>query len=286
MKAWPQFASRFLTYLLLGVWTVVCVLPLYWVLLASLKGEEAVMHGPRYLPFVDFAPNLEAWRFILLDSHENLLWPLWNSLFVSATATVIAMLFACLLLYALTRLWQNAKITRVLLWFVLSSRILPPVSMVIALYMAAKFAGMLDTRTALVMTYTAINLPVATWLLMPAFGTRATEQEEAALLEGVPHIGILRGILLPMLLPTLAAVALIVFMMCWNEYFFAAYLTTNLASTLTPWMVGQLSLKEAQVGGGPEEWAHLSAATVLMVTPLLLFASVAMRVLYRRSSTR
>jgi ABC-type glycerol-3-phosphate transport system permease component len=52
---------------------------------------------------------------------------------------------------------------------------------------------------------------------------------------------------------------------------------------LTPWMVGQLSLKEAQVGGGPEEWAHLSAATVLMVAPLVLFAGVAMRLLSRRS---
>jgi ABC-type glycerol-3-phosphate transport system permease component len=155
--------------------------------------------------------------------------------------------------------------------------------MVIALYMAAKFAGLLDTRTALIITYTAINLPVATWLLLPAFGTCATDQEEAAILEGLSHVGILKGVLLPMLLPTVLSVALIIFVLCWNEYFFAAYLTTNEASTLTPWMVGQLSMKEAQIGGEPEEWAHLSAATVLMVAPLLVFSGMAMRMLSRRS---
>jgi multiple sugar transport system permease protein len=283
MSVRPLSPGRMLTYFVLVVWSVVCLLPLYWVLLASLKGEEAVMHGPRYLPFIDFTPNLDAWRFILFDSHENLLWPFWNSLVVSAAATLLTSVFACLLLYALTRFQYSAQARRWMLLLVLSSRILPPVSMVIALYMAAKFAGILDTRTALVITYTAINLPVATWLLLPTFGARATEQEESALLEGVSHVGILWGILLPMLRPGLAAVALIIFVLCWNEYFFAAYLTTNLASTLTPWMVGQLSLKEAQVGGGPEEWAHLSAAAVLMVAPLLLFAGVALRVLSRRS---
>jgi multiple sugar transport system permease protein len=283
MKRQSLSFGRIATYFVLFSWAVVCVFPLYWVLLSSLKGEAYDSHGPGYLPFIDFIPNLDAWRFILFDSHENLLRPFWNSLLVSTTATVLTMLIACLMLYALTRLHKNEKSKRLMLWFVLSSRVLPPVSMVIALYMAAHFAGLLETRTALIITYTAVNLPVATWLLMPTFGTCATEQEDAATLEGVTHFGILTEILLPMLLPSLAAVALIIFAFCWNEYFFAAYLTTNQASTLTPWMVGQLSIKEAQVGGGPEEWAHLSAATILMVAPLVLFAGVAMRFLASRS---
>lgn len=284
MKLRQLSPSRIITYFVLLVWSAICILPLYWVLLASFKSEDAIMQGPRYIAFVDFKPNLDAWYFILLDSHENLLQPLWNSLVVSVVATSLAVFLACLMLYSLTRFRRDAKTKSWLLLLVLSSRILPPVSMVIALYMAAKFAGLLDTRTALVITYSAINLPVATWLLLPAFGSRATEQEEAAILEGVSHIGILRGILLPMLLPTLLSVALIIFVLCWNEYIFAVYLTTNEASTLTPWMVGQLSMKEAQIGGEPEEWAHLSAATVLMVTPLLLFSSIAMRLLARRST--
>ncbi len=271
--------KRTAVYCILAFWSFVCVFPLYWVFIASLKDEDAIIHAPRYLPFLDFTPSLEAWRFILIDSSENLLLPLLNSFVVSAAATLIVIASTCLLLYAITRL---GKIRPWLLTLILASRILPPATVVIALYLMAQKAGLLDTRTALALTYSAVNLPVATWLLLPVFGKRATEQEEAALLEGVGHLFILWDILLPMLARSLAAVALIVFVLAWNEYLFAAILTTNHASTLTPWMVGQLSIKEAQVGGEPEEWAHLSAATVLMVTPLLLFSGVAMRMLSGR----
>ena len=70
-------------------------------------------------------------------------------------------------------------------------------------------------------------------------------------------------------------------MLCWNEYLFAAALTAERALTLTPWAVGQLSMKEAQVGGEPEEWANHSAATPLMATPALLLAALAQRQIAR-----
>jgi multiple sugar transport system permease protein len=274
--------KRTALYVALALWSIICIFPLYWVFIASLKSEDAIIHGPRFLPYIDFTPSTEAWRFILSDSSENLLLPLFNSFVISAVSTLAVMAITSLLLYASTRLFKSGSL---LLTLVLASRALPPVTIAIALYAMAQNSGLLDTRTALVICYSAINLPVATWLLLPSFGHRATEQEESALLEGVTHIQILWDILLPMILRSVAAVALIVFVLCWNEYLFAAYLTTNHASTLTPWMVGQLSIKEAQVGGEPEEWAHLSAATVLMVTPLLLFSSVAMRMLAHRSTT-
>jgi multiple sugar transport system permease protein len=274
---------RAATYAILCLWSFICILPLYWVFIASLKPEDAIIHGPRYLPFIDFTPSPEAWHFILFDSSENLLRPLFNSFVTSASATLIVIAGTCLLLYAITRLGKTSPWLPTLM---LATRILPPATVVIALYMMAQKTGLLDTRTALVLTYSAINLPVAIWLLLPVFGARATEQEEAALLEGVRHIYILWDILCPMIMNSIAAVALIVFVLAWNEYLFAAILTTEHASTLTPWMVGQLSIKEAQVGGEPEEWAHLSAATVVMVTPLLLFSGVALRMLAGRATAK
>jgi multiple sugar transport system permease protein len=276
--------KRAVLYILLLLWSAVCIFPLYWVLLASLKSEDAIVHGPRFFPFVDFMPTLDAWRFILFDSHENLLKPLFNSLLVSGASTGVATASACLMLYGITRFHSPRHFkNHWLLWAVLATRILSPACLVIPLYMMALTVGLLDTQLSLIIAYSAINLPVAVWLLMPAFGSRATEQEEAATLDGAQRLYVLWDILLPMLLQSIASVALIIFILCWNEYFFAAYLTTNHAATLTPWMVGQLSLKEAQIGGEPEEWAHLSAATVLMVAPLLLFAATVQRVLGRRS---
>ena len=84
-----------------------------------------------------------------------------------------------------------------------------------------------------------------------------------------------------MVRPGVAATGLIVFLMCWNEYLFAAYLTADQALTLPPWAVGQLSLKEAQIGGEAEEWAHLSAATILMMLPALAFAAFVQKHLAR-----
>ena len=80
-----------------------------------------------------------------------------------------------------------------------------------------------------------------------------------------------------MLRASIAAAGFVVFLLCWNEYLFAAYLTADHALTLPPWAVGQLSMKEAQAGGEAEEWAHLSAATVLMMLPALAFGAFVQR---------
>lgn len=154
----------------------------------------------------------------------------------------------------------------------LATRILPPIILMIPLYMLAMVTGTRDTHAAMIFVYTAINVPVAVWLLLPVLGPRATEQEEAAQLDGASHFGIFFTILLPMVKAGVAAAGLIVFLMCWNEYLFAVYLTADHALTLPPWAVGQLSMKEAQVGGEAEEWAHLSAATILMMIPALIFS--------------
>ncbi len=142
--------------------------------------------------------------------------------------------------------------------------------------------GLLDTKFALVATYTAVNLPVGVWLLQPVFGTVASEQEEAARLDGASHLRIVLTILLPMLAANIAAVGMLLFVLCWNEYLFATYLSFDNALTLPPWMAGQISIKEAQVGSEAEETAHLAAATMFMAVPLIAAASMVQRFLGRR----
>jgi ABC-type glycerol-3-phosphate transport system permease component len=163
----------------------------------------------------------------------------------------------------------------------LSVRVVPPVVIALPIYVLAGRIGLLDSRSLLICVYAAINLPVALWLVAPAFGRNATEQEEAALLDGASHAGIFFGILLPMLLRPMAVTGLFLFILCWNEYLFAAYLAFDHAKTLSPWMVGQLSMKEAQAGGEAEELAHLAAASVFMALPALALASAVHRFLGR-----
>jgi multiple sugar transport system permease protein len=168
----------------------------------------------------------------------------------------------------------------------LATRVLPPIVIVLPIYFMAQAAGTLDSRLALIFTYTASNLPVAVWLLHPVFGARPSEQEESALLDGASHARIFFTIAVPMASAGIAAAGLLIFVLCWNEYLFAAHLSYDRAMTLPPWMVGQISMKEAQAGSEAEEWAHLSAATVLMVLPVLACTAAVQRVLSRISVWR
>ncbi len=276
--------SKVATYGVLWLWAVVCIFPLYWVALASIKAVEDLDGGPAFLPFIDFMPMLDAWRFILTDAYENLVMRFVNSAVAAACATLLALTLGSLAAYGLSRFRPPVFHGSTIMAAILATRILPPMVMVLPLYVMFNWASLLDTRTALIITYGAVNLPVAVWLLRPVFGMRASDQEEAALLDGASRFRIFFEIAVPMAAGGIVAAGILIFVLCWNEYLFAAFLTTNEAMTVPPWMVGQLSMKEAQVGGGAEEWSNLSAATVLMTAPLLLVTVFAQRALARMAT--
>jgi multiple sugar transport system permease protein len=315
------------TYAVLGLWTLVCLFPFYWIVVTSLKGETEIVRGPFYLPFVDFAPSLDAWAFILFYPYENLLGRFINSASVALASTLLTLLVGGMATYGLSRFRVAVPWRAIALGFlgallagsaiafpayrlpallglaisfvlvpttgffrhgsaiggdgiliaIVATRILPPVVIVLPLYLAAYATGLLDTRFALIFTYTAVNLPVAVWLLQGVFGKVATDQEEAARLDGASHFRIFLEILAPTVAVGIAAVGLLIATLCWTEYLLAAYLTGDHAMTLPPWVVGQMSVKEAQVGGDQIEWSRLCASIVVMVAPLLVCAALAMR---------
>ena len=277
---------RILTYTLLVLWSLVCLFPLYWVAVTSLKGDPEIMRGPYFLPFIDFTPSLDAWVSVFTYANDHLLLRFFNSAVVAVTSTLLTVLLGGLAVYGLTRFryvlrWIPALSNEGILFAILATRILPPVAVVLPIYVMALYTGAVDTHFALIFTYTAANLPVAVWLLLPVFGNIATPQEEAAQLDGASHFRIFLTIFLPMVAASTAAVGLVIFILCWNEYLFAAYLTSDKVSTLPAWIMGQMSIKEAQVGGDGDEWPQLSAAMIFMIAPLLACTAFAQRVLGR-----
>ena len=103
---------------------------------------------------------------------------------------------------------------------ILATRILPPVVIVLPIYLIVQKIGALDTRFALIATYTAVNLPVAVWLSQPVLGEVATDLEEAAQLDGASRFRIFFKIVVPVAARGLFATGLLIFVLCWNEYFF------------------------------------------------------------------
>ncbi len=328
--------ARFGTYAVLFAWAFLCIFPIYWVANTSLKSMDDIGRAGGYLPFIDYFPTLDSWRFILLDHSENLVSRLVNSAVIGGVATVLTLTVGAMAIYALTRFpptvrWSTlacaalasgcllaalsfsggllrvaflatatASLTLAyglrgrgplassegMIFAFLATRALSPAVLVLPLYLMAEAAGLRDTHALMILVYSALNLPVALWLLLPVLGPRATEQEEAATLDGASRLYVLFHVLLPMARGGVAAAGLVVFLLCWNEYLFAAYLTADQALTLPPWAVGQLSLKEAQIGGEAVEWAHLSAATLLAMMPALLLSALVQTWLARSISVR
>ena len=277
-------------YTVLGLWGIVCLFPVYWLASTSIKSIDDIDTGPRFLPFLDYRPTLRAWDFILFDSHENLVTALFNSGLVAVVASGLAMLLGGIATYGLTRFsysipgFGGGNANRAIMWGMLATRVIPPVVLVIPVYMMARMTGTLDTPLALIVTYVALNIPVAVWLLQPVLGSTASEQEEAAWLEGASHRMIFFTIVAPMAAEGIAAAWLLVLVLCWNEYLLATSLVTSGAMTLPVWLEGQMSIKEAQIGAEAEELANFSAVATLMIMPLIAFAGVAQRVITRRST--
>lgn len=265
--------SRVATYIALGVWSVICILPLYWLALASIKSVADLDRPPSYLPFLDFAPDLAAWRFILLDPVESLLPRFINSFLISSASAIVTLLFAIFSVYGVTRFRMKARHNHMWIVFaVIALRLVPPVLVALPAYLLATQFDVMDTHGLLIAIYSAFNFPLALLLAIPVLGMKASVEEESARLDGAGHVTMLTDVLLPMHRARLLTIGLLLFLLCWNEYLFATYLTYDHAETLTPWMVGQLSMKEAQAGGEAEELSHMAAAAIFMAMPALVLA--------------
>jgi multiple sugar transport system permease protein len=150
-------------------------------------------------------------------------------------------------------------------FWMISQRILPPVAVVIPIYVMFQQVGLLDTHLALIVTYTTVNLPIAVWLMRDYFRTLPAELEESAQLDGAGPYRIFRSIVLPLAAPGIAATFLLVLVFCWNEYLLALFLTSANAQTLP------LSIAAQNATRGPQWW-YMSVLILLMITPVIAIA--------------
>jgi multiple sugar transport system permease protein len=160
------------------------------------------------------------------------------------------------------------------------TRILPPVAIVLPVYLMIEQMGLLDTRSAVIAAYTAANLPVALWLLRGFVEEIPQEIEDAAQIDGASHWRIFFTMILPLARSGIAASGLLVFILCWNEFLFATYLTTDHALTMPPFLAGQMATREQMASAEPA-WGYFSVLIVLMVAPLIFFMGLVQRVISR-----
>jgi multiple sugar transport system permease protein len=171
-----------------------------------------------------------------------------------------------LLLWQMTRRrFRRAAANQDVAFWMISQRILPPVAVVVPIYVMFQRLGLLDTRVALIITYTAVNLPIAVWLMRDYFRSISIELEESAAIDGASPYRILRSIVLPLSAPGLAATFLLVLVFSWNEYLLALFLTSANAQTLP------LTIAAQNATRGPQWW-YMSVLILIMIAPVIAMA--------------
>ncbi|MFE5700398.1 carbohydrate ABC transporter permease [Rhodococcus koreensis] len=229
--------------------------PVFWMVLTAFKQETDAYTDP---PKLLFTPTLDQFRAVF-DS--GLGTAVLNSVFATAVSTILVLVLGVPAAFALSL--RPVKGTKDALFFFISTKMLPVVAAIIPLYVIVNDIGMLDNIWTLVILYTAMNLPIAVWMMRSFFLEVPGELLEAASMDGASLWTSVREVILPLVSPGIAATALICVIFSWNEFFFAVNLTAVQAQTVPVFLVGFIT-------GEGLYWARLSAAATMAALPVIL----------------
>jgi multiple sugar transport system permease protein len=271
------WASRAAIYGVLILWAVICLFPIYWTATTSFKAAPDVMQG-NMIPWVDYEPKWLGWRSLGLSPETigaestvraEFLKRFTNSAITALASSTLAVILGSLAAYGLSRFsyrfgpMRNPDIS----FFFLSQLILPPVVLALPFLVLYRELALHDTRIGLILLYTLTVLPIVIWIMRDQFASIPTELEEAALVDGLSIWGAFLTIILPIALPGMVAAFILSLVLTWNEYFFAALLTSTNAVTL-PVMVA------SQTGSQGISWWSMAALSFAAILPLIVIGIV------------
>lgn len=250
---------------------VAALAPVYWMLTISLKTEvDQFAIPPKWF---SFTPTLQHYTdaFVTRSFGQYLL----TSAIVAVVSTFFALVIGTLAAYALTRFRLPYNLDRKLSLWILSTRMFPAIVTAVPLFLMMRDLRLLNTKASLIIVYTAFNLPFVVWMMRGFFAEVPRDLEEAALVDGDSRLGALVRVVLPLVSPGLAATAVFCLIVSWNEFLFALVLTqTDAAMTLPVGIAGRVTQYEIK-------WGVMSAAGVVAMMPILIFALAMQRYLVR-----
>ena len=269
----------------------ITLLPAVWMAMTAFKSQPDAVSAP---PKVFFRPTLEGFVGLLTARRQltpseieeyrqrtDLNWVerivarrgqviigqseflkyLVNSLIISVTSTFLSIVLGVLAAYAFSRFKIRGEAD--LLFFILSTRMLPPVVVTIPIFLMYRALGLFDTHFGLILLYTAFNLSFAVWLLKGFIDEIPKEYEEAALVDGYTRLQAFRKIVLPQAATGIAATTVFSFIFAWNEYAFALMLTSNVARTAPPSLPSRICT-------GVVEWSTIAAGSLAFLIPAVI----------------
>ena len=228
-------------FLVVGIFVVFVLTPLYWVIITSIKpSKDYLTVPPVWFPaeptIVHYTAALFSYRGL-----QGLI----NSLIISSAATLLSAAMGTMMAYSLARFRTGGQH---LAFWVLSQRFLPPVAIVLPIFLLFRGWGLYDTHIGLILAYTFMTLPLSVWMMYAYFRQLPKSLEDAALVDGLSRWQAFRMVAVPLAAPGVAAAAVFVFISIWTEFFFALILTSRYAFTLPTIFRAFLGFQGAQYG--------------------------------------
>ena len=255
---------------LLALALVITLLPIYWMAITSLKTQVEVFASPPTL--MPQRPTLE--NYVSLFANRNMGAYLLNSLIVVGASVLLALVIGSLAAYALARFRMGRLNDRLSFW-VLAPRMIPPIAIVVPIFLILQQFGLLNKHLGLILVYTAFNLPFVVWMMRSFFQEIPIDLEEAAMVDGASRLSAFWHVMLPLAAPGLVATAIFAIIVTYNEFFFALTLTSTPAAATLP--VGTAAL----IGKTQTLFGEMAAAGVVATAPIVCFALLVQRHLVR-----
>ncbi|HVP19868.1 MAG TPA: carbohydrate ABC transporter permease [Spirochaetia bacterium] len=266
MKGRRRALGHFLSILTI-VLAIIIFFPIFWMILTSFKSEADAFTFP---PPLFFRPTLDQYDIALGAS--GYFHYLLNTVIITSLSTLVALLLGVPAAYKLA--FYPTKRSNFTLMWIMSTRMLPAVGVIVPLYIIFKNLHWFDTYHGLIVLYTAINLPLVVWMMRSFFQDLPYETIEAARIDGATLVQELLMVMLPMALPGLVSTILLCLIFTWNEFFIAFNLTITKVPPLTVYIVG-FKTSEGLF------WAKMSAAATVSALPVIIAGWVAQRQMVR-----
>ncbi len=268
-KFWGAVGSWVLIVMVL----LITLFPVWWIVMISLKTSDQALTIP---PKLIFKPTLENYRSVLFGAAQNssgrwvpttkgFLSQAANSLAICLTSTFLALIAGVPAAYALSKFRFKKK--QEISFFILSTRFMPPIVVVIPLFLLYRQLGLMDTRLGLIILYTFISLSLVIWMMKGFFDDMPVELIESARVDGCSRLGALFKVAIPVTRQGIVASAILTLIGTWNEFLFAVIFTSKNAKTVTLSVMGFVTIREVA-------WANMAAAGILITIPVLIFTII------------
>ncbi len=296
----PSTASKAVAGTLVILYALITMIPLAWIFLTSIKSPPDSISYP---PKIFFEPTIEGYcnlfttrsrqtqdyiaslgpptgvcdeitrdRSMVTVGPSNY-WPRFtNSLIIAFGSTFLAVTLGTFAAYGFSRF--KVPLADDLLFFILSTRMMPPIAVAIPIYLMYRELGLSDTALGMILLYTAVNVSLAVWLLKGFIDEIPREYEEAAMIDGYTRMRAFFKVVLPQATTGIAATAIFCLIFAWNEYAFAVLLTSGSAQTAPPFI-------PTIIGEGGQDWPAVAAGTTIFLVPILIFTILLRKQLLR-----